>query len=96
MSKIKHTPGPWVLSFDNRIEETKGLGMRSIKILSPWVEGAWEDDPEAIANMKLMVAAPELLEACIKTKALMLKTGVTVDNADQYNILNNIIKKATE
>lgn len=51
---------------------------------------------EVEANAKLISAAPELLEACIKAKESMLRSGITYDNADQWNILNNAIKKATE
>lgn len=50
----KHTPGPWIVEFDN--------GLSSIHD----AEGNWivENNPHrSQADMKLIAAAPELLEA---------------------------------
>lgn len=47
------------------------------------------------ANAKLIAAAPELLDACVKAREMMLKSGINYDNADQYNLLNNVIEKVT-
>jgi hypothetical protein len=40
-----------------------GEKLGHIKLISPWIEGAWDGDPEAIANARLIAAAPEMLAA---------------------------------
>lgn len=63
-----HTPGPWFAREDGCIavgdnSTSKTLKLRLLKVISPWVEGAWDDDPEALANARLIAAAPAMLEA---------------------------------
>lgn len=55
----RHTPGPWFLE-NGALAST---GEFRIKIVSPWIEGSWTDDSEAAANMRLLAAAPDMLEA---------------------------------
>ena len=85
----KHTPGPWWNSSSNEI---LGDPMGYIKIgrVFPISE---KDDGSA--NARLVAAAPELLEALIVARKFILKTGVTYDNAEIYNKINNAIKIAT-
>jgi len=45
-------------------------------------------------DVQLIAAAPELLEALILGRKQLLRSGVTVDNADLYNTLDKAIKKA--
>ncbi len=78
------TPGTW--RTDNN-GETISNGMFSICELSNTLHRK--------ANARLIAAAPEILAALISTRAYMLKTGITYDNADQYNIINNAISLAT-
>lgn len=101
MEGLKHTPGPWALDNENRIIELNGKGIKQIKIISPWREDAWEDDKEAIANMKLMAAAPDLLEAaqyaieCLNNLSAQL--GNIGDFGDQaLQSLEYSVKKATK
>lgn len=99
----KHTPGPWAMiptENSNGFRITDENNMPLVEILdSPGMSGLFKDERdnwEAKANAKLIASAPELLEACVLARKLMLKQGVTVDNADQYNLLDNAIKKATQ
>lgn len=59
----KHTPGPWKIQWDPRLEEIVAIGPVTPGV---WVESfedheVWLDVGEADAN--LIAAAPELLEA---------------------------------
>jgi hypothetical protein len=47
------------------------------------------------ATASLIAAAPAMLDALINSRQLLLKAGITCDNADAYNEINNAIKKAT-
>lgn len=59
-----HTPGPWLCDFTGVIRSTNKNGYAEpIRMAGAWVAGAWDGDPEAIANATLMAAAPELREA---------------------------------
>lgn len=68
MKQSKHTPGPWKTDL-----EKHDAPHQDIKISSPHMLGeicrVWQDDachdnnPEQIANARLIAAAPELLEA---------------------------------
>ena len=55
----KHTPGPWSIDKEERwvIHEPEG---KSGTLVVPEI---YLDDDEAIANARLIAAAPELLEA---------------------------------
>ena len=63
-----HTPGPWfaredgcIAVGDKPISQTQKWNL--LKVISPWVENAWDGDPEALANARLIAAAPAMLEA---------------------------------
>ena len=61
----KHTPGPWHATPAGHIG-SENLGF--VPLLTPFREGAHKDKfgnptPEALANARLIAAAPELLEA---------------------------------
>lgn len=51
------TPGPWVLDSSGYID--------SLKILSPWLEEAWEGDEEALRNMEFIAAAKQDIPALL-------------------------------
>ena len=61
MAETKWTKGPWVLDDTGCIGSKRPT--RYIKCTSPWIEGAFKDDAEMLANQRLMAAAPELYEA---------------------------------
>lgn len=61
---IQHTPGPWEITEDRIVGddilwtiEHSGYGIIG------YADGTPEDDPEKIANARLIAAAPDLLEA---------------------------------
>lgn len=70
-----YTPGPWTRNADGYLCEEEGdpvLGEKWIMLYTPWVEDSWgpndydiepESHAETEANMRLIAAAPELLEA---------------------------------
>lgn len=62
----QHTPTPWAISFgfDPRMTGEREVYVApasgvpvGIKISTPWVEGAWQGDPEAEANARFIVRA---------------------------------------
>lgn len=63
MGKIQHTPGPWVSDSGYILDEQ---GNYLVEEISSDEEDLFiEDYEQRAANMKLMAAAPELLEALI-------------------------------
>ena len=64
-----HTPGPWMTWGDGIVRHKGSGGLLGVKIGSPWEEDAWcrdDADAETLANARLIVAAPALLEALIE------------------------------
>lgn len=87
---MENTQGPWGVDEDHMIIDANG---NHLKHHSPWQEDAWEGDEEANANMTLMAAAPDLLEACHSSCELcqMMHSG----KADcKPCIIGKAIKKA--
>ncbi len=92
-----HTPLPWSLSYGFDAREFGGEAapatyvggptpeMIGIKLATPWVEGAWDDDKEAAANAEFIVRAcnshyvlSEALEPFVVTKSGDEFTTITV------------------
>jgi hypothetical protein len=65
---MTHTPGPWEMRADGCVHRA-GHKWGLVKIISPWREEAWDGDPEAIANARLIAAAPEMLAALKQIEA---------------------------
>ncbi len=69
---MKHTPGPWSLDPD---DDTFGTGCMAVNATGGPVAHveSWTDDvemrKEALANGRLIEAAPDLLEACNQLRA---------------------------
>ena len=59
-SVTAHTPGPWAINEDNELV----IGGYSTGAGPADFSNGVQDYPEAMANMRLASAAPELLEAC--------------------------------
>lgn len=60
-----HTPGPWQATADGYVSKASSEE-GYVRYTSPWCDGAWDGDAEAIANGTLMAAAPDLLEALVE------------------------------
>lgn len=104
MSNNKHTPGPWTV-YDKRYLFTDNEGSASIRFGDIWiadVHGAHvgpQTKEEADANISLIAAAPELLQAL---KALSSVVGLTAFKyegqravlQEAYDIARDAIAKA--
>jgi hypothetical protein len=66
----KHTPTPWTIKVSTEgtpaISDSRG-GHHFVKLCSPWIEGAWDDDEEAKANTTFIVQAVNSHEALVST-----------------------------
>lgn len=77
MSEPKHTPGPWKLDeitsspYWGRV----GTAYASIADVQLWMSGKSGDNAIALANARLIAAAPELLDALKTARRRMLKYG---------------------
>lgn len=83
----KHTPLNWEIDTENFIVDADGA------VVASFAELVEKKD-----NMEYIVKAcnnyPRLIEALKLARKQMLKGGVTVDNADAYNTIDNAIKNA--
>lgn len=75
MSAHKHTPGPW-----HSTGRYVGSGHAKMNICEcSDNSGCWSNAPEAVANARLIAAAPELLEAIEPfAHATLLHTGQVI------------------
>ena len=63
MSAPKHTPGPWKVDASGCVHQ-QGNKWSFIPLISPWAESAFDHtDQIALANARLIAAAPDLLAA---------------------------------
>lgn len=98
--KANHTPGPWKMATIHKSNENAN------KVLAEVSDGVWRsvvyaqanttyfNEETTFANARLISAAPELLEACIRaTDYLHTKYP---KEADIFNQLQAAINKATE
>jgi len=61
-----HTPGPWECAADGaEIWPTTGdcAQVELARVVGPWCESSWYSKETALANARLIAAAPELLAA---------------------------------
>jgi hypothetical protein len=97
MSEIKHTPGPWGVSSQSPriIKKYDDLGETNVILGSASAypqSGFFESDESAIANARLMAAAPELLELLLE---LVDIEGPQPGNAAWGEKVHAAIAKAT-
>lgn len=90
--KAKFSKGKWVINEED--DEIIVYGTHSQdRVATCYTEGVYHfpGKPEAEANAKLIVAAPELLESCIK---LLSEMGVDAETADINNGYSHIVTDA--
>lgn len=94
---MKHTNTDW--TFENifgRLIVTSGKkGFVIAEVTNIGVAHFLGNEEEAIANAKLIAAAPELLRACIESLAA-LKSGYIQQRAEATELILTAINKATE
>ena len=83
---MKHTPAPWKIVDSINIESTDGLVIANVY---------WSSEVEGKANLKLIAAAPEVLEACIISLRYFNGIDTEAQSEAAFHALNNAIKKAT-
>lgn len=71
MSSTQHTPGPWSVSPDCRVE----IEVASVPIAFAHELPAESQDGERIANACLIAAAPDLLAQLVDCRALIRACG---------------------
>ena len=94
---MAHTKGEWRVSSDLTQVTTskKGILEGSKKICH--MATFCKNDDEVLSNAKLIAAAPDLLEACLKVTESELGCAPSVEYMDKLKkICEQAIKKATE
>ena len=86
MNTSKHTQGQWTINKDNSISTNT-----FDKVLIAQVCSANNNEQEQIANAKLIAAAPELLDACMKAYFMMANSPLSA-----MELLEKAILKATK
>ena len=107
---MTHTPGPWELDEDYGVAIVGLPGYEGdptdrrvvLSICEPDEMYYWEGmDEEDHANIALMMAAPDLLEACEAAKAKLevlipgATNGLPADGDVDYELILAAIRKAT-
>ena len=87
MSKLKHTPGPWEADVTNVFEYSGGKDRLHFRVARCDFDG--QRNNEAIANARLIAAAPEMLEALIK-----IYNNANI-NGFEYVMVEELIERAT-
>jgi len=84
-NKPKHTAGPWVVTDNGQIkaEAIVRMGFSDYVCRMPYASKAEAAEmPRSVNDARLISAAPELLEACIKAEkalASLLKNDTAID-----------------
>lgn len=88
----QHTPGPWFVAKETDLQESDGN-----VVVSP---NGWEIRPDGyqklgdeMADLRLIAAAPDLLDALYTVEALLLSMGM--QSSDAYQQTAAAIAKAT-
>lgn len=97
---MSHTPGPWILEGETRCGESRNrtvvTSVGSSVVHLEQIIGNREE-PQFLANARLIAAAPELLEAChkiCKAIAFASEFNLAKDLTDGYEACRAAIAKA--
>lgn len=85
MSEATHTPGPWAIGKYGKVTTPDGE-----TLLVDGVSLPMNHDPEAIANARLIAAAPELLEALEKMLEYAESEGSNKEIESARDLLNRV------
>lgn len=91
-----HTPGPWkaIITKDGR--KLVGVGQENGEGVTDCGFGIWAwGEPEAIANARLIAAAPDMLEALYTAKACLERLDETEKSKTAYGDICAAIAMAT-
>lgn len=98
-----HTPGPWVISWETfNQSESHGIykdGELDLKgyqiaIVNHWPTLDNVGDQAGKANAKLIAAAPDMLQALIDVRKVMLETGMPEVFIERFYAINKVLAKA--
>jgi len=83
--KLKHTPAPWKVVLNNPCtlplsHTIKQDDSVECPIANLWVGGGTRGKPRQIANARLILKAPEMLEALIKIYEAQVSSKATLAN----------------
>ena len=89
--KTQHTPGPWKYMGSSIVGPN--IGSSEEKWLRPVI--ARFSSGVSLANLNLMLAAPELLQAAIDLKDVCNRPSAARTRAEAWRALDKAIAKAT-
>ena len=75
----KHTPGPWHSSTLRYKSDYELIYDKSDRIICQMYDRFEDDFTNYEANAKLIIAAPDLLEACINSFKTLIAIGCTME-----------------
>lgn len=91
---MKHTPGPWARNVSTKYPIYAESDHRKIGFA---LTGNGVSEEEAMANLSLMAAAPDLLKACQAAQLALRATSKShKDYTYELDLLREAIKKTTE
>lgn len=95
MKTFKGTKGEWKVFLQTFGEDTREESYMEVAITFP--DGFDDECDEPLHNAKLIASAPDLLEACMVSKAIFDSQGIDETHrivGEQYKLLIKAIEKA--
>ena len=91
VSTAKHSPGPWTVDIAQGVFDANDVCVCYAHVSESYGRCA---DPIAIANARLMAAAPAMLEALQCALAVMLVDGISDKNKLAVDMMFDAMKSA--